>query len=259
MDLRSIMLKSMGIAVVLCTSLSITVLAEKDQLDFEVQAVEYSKRDDGVTGEASEEFTDGDYYSGSYVNGKRDGMGTYSFNNGDIYTGEWKDDEISGAGKYMFADGASMIGEFDEGVFMDGVFSYSDADGTYEVTVDNGEYTDQFKATFLSGDVYEGTYDGGAFEGKCEITYASGDTYTGMVADNLKEGVGTYVWANGASYTGDWENDEMNGTGVYYYTENTFPRLEGTFVNNQPEGTLEYFIGETVSVSTEWSNGTCVG
>ena len=62
----------------------------------------------------------------------------------------------------------------------------------------------------------------------------------------------------GAVYIGEWENDMMNGHGIYYYSSSSYPRLEGEFVNNQPEGECEYYTGENASIMTMWKDGECV-
>ena len=50
----------------------------------------------------------------------------------------------------------------------------------------------------------------------------------------------------------------MNGSGTYYFSSDQYPHLEGTFVNNQPSGTCEYYTDENVSITTVWKDGKCV-
>ena len=42
---------------------------------------------------------------GEWVNGKKEGKGSYKFPNGDFYEGEWKNDQIMGEGKFIYKDG----------------------------------------------------------------------------------------------------------------------------------------------------------
>ena len=110
----------------------------------------------------------------------------------------------------------------------------------------------------MNGDIYKGIYKNDFVSGKCKILYNSGDQYEGEVEKNDKSGNGTYTWSNGAVYIGEWENDMMNGHGIYYYSSSSYPRLEGEFVNNQPEGECEYYTGENASIMTMWKDGECV-
>ena len=42
---------------------------------------------------------------GEWVNGKKEGNGSYKFPNGDLYEGGWKNDQIMGEGKFIYKDG----------------------------------------------------------------------------------------------------------------------------------------------------------
>ncbi len=236
------------------------VIEEETEADvlFEMQSVVLSNRNDDYSGEDTIEYSDESTYTGSFAQGKRSGNGTYLFANGDKYSGKWADDLMSGEGDYQFASGAELSGTFEVGKFKKGTFTYSDDNGKYKVKIKNFKQSKKITATFSNGDVYYGTYNNDSFSGECKILYASGDYYDGQVSDNNKNGSGTYKWANGAVYIGEWQDDMMNGSGTYYFSSDQYPHLEGTFVNNQPSGTCEYYTDENVSITTVWKDGKCV-
>jgi hypothetical protein len=48
-------------------------------------------------GQGQEKWVDGSSYVGSYVNGKKDGIGLYRWSDGSLYGGEWVENKINGA------------------------------------------------------------------------------------------------------------------------------------------------------------------
>ena len=264
MDLRKI--RNIGIALTvsmlgLLVNPNIITAKTNDTTDviYEIQQLTFSDKKDDFSGNDEEEYSDGADYDGDYLNGKRDGAGRYTFDNGDYYEGQWENDLMSGEGVYHFFDGATLTGTFKKCKLRDGIFCYTDENGEYEIEVKEYKYSEEITATFLNGDIYKGNYEDDVFSGKCKILYNSGDQYEGEVEKNDKSGNGTYTWINGAFYIGEWKDDMMNGLGVYHYSSGSYPRLEGEFVNNQPEGECKYYTGENASITTTWKNGECVG
>lgn len=51
-------------------------------------------------------------FSGSYKDGKRNGIGKLIFSNGDIYDGKWKDDQRHGVGKQTYKNGTVYDGKW---------------------------------------------------------------------------------------------------------------------------------------------------
>lgn len=41
-------------------------------------------------------------YEGSYVDGKKAGVGKMTYPNGDVYTGQWKNNVMEGEGTYVY-------------------------------------------------------------------------------------------------------------------------------------------------------------
>ncbi len=67
----------------------------------------------------TEHYSNGDQYSGEFVNGKYNGNGTYIWANGDRYEGEFMDGQIDGAGRLTFFG----TGQYWEGLFISGQIS----------------------------------------------------------------------------------------------------------------------------------------
>ena len=63
------------------------------------------------------------YYWGCFLNGQKNGIGTYIWNNKSKYEGEWKNDQLNGYGIYYFSDGRQYIGEWKDS-YMNGFGIY---------------------------------------------------------------------------------------------------------------------------------------
>lgn len=75
-------------------------------------------------------FPDGNTYTGSWKNGKRDGKGTFTWSKGDVYTGDWVADEKMGSGINNYAGGQKYVGKMYNGV-LEGEGTYLLASGYY--------------------------------------------------------------------------------------------------------------------------------
>ena len=59
-----------------------------------------------MEGEGKVCYPVGDVYQGHFVDGKREGQGTFVYAaTGNVYRGNWHDDVRSGQGTYCYADG----------------------------------------------------------------------------------------------------------------------------------------------------------
>lgn len=64
-------------------------------------------------GTGTRSFSNGDVYTGSFVNGQRCGFGKLFFKNGDLYAGHWENDRFHGFGKlFVQVGGAALEGHF---------------------------------------------------------------------------------------------------------------------------------------------------
>lgn len=55
-------------------------------------------------GSGQAHYNNGDIYQGDFINGQREGFGSYSFNKIYRYEGDWKNNTFSGKGK-LFRNG----------------------------------------------------------------------------------------------------------------------------------------------------------
>lgn len=46
-------------------------------------------------------YSNGDRYEGDWLDGNKDGKGTYTYVNGNKYNGEWKEDAVNGKGTVL--------------------------------------------------------------------------------------------------------------------------------------------------------------
>ena len=51
-------------------------------------------------------------YEGEFMDGKRNGQGTYTWTDEGKYEGKWKDGKSHGQGTFTFSDGNKGVGEF---------------------------------------------------------------------------------------------------------------------------------------------------
>jgi hypothetical protein len=66
-----------------------------------------------MSDDSDEDWAGGDVYEGEWMNGKRNGKGTYTSDNGDVLEGEWKDDKKHGKGKLTLANGDVYDGNWE--------------------------------------------------------------------------------------------------------------------------------------------------
>ena len=93
-------------------------------------------------------YPNGDCYHGLWEAGKRHGDGTYAYANGDFYSGGWDNDKKHGEGSYEYAkDGSQMIGTWKEGKYTEGKWVYPN--GSYQGSFKEGKFVG--KGTFEFG------------------------------------------------------------------------------------------------------------
>ena len=174
---------------------------------------------------------DGSYYSGFWLDGKREGNGDMIFPNGDSYAGEWANNEFDGFGVYEYATAKAVY----QGDWAGGL---QNGNGLYKCP--------QFS--------YNGQWDKGWMDGDGVLTFSNGDRYEGTIHENMIDGIGAYNFANGNWYEGEFVNGKMNGLGVFQFQNGN--RFEGEFYEGKiyGDGTM-YLVGEkgTVSITGFWS------
>lgn len=102
-------------------------------------------------------FSDESTYKGSYLNGKREGVGTNVTSYGDIYQGSWVNDVPEGYGLYIQFNGDYYKGEFKDGYPEGkGVMYYYESKISFEGEVVKGMKNGKGSETYPNGCEYQG-------------------------------------------------------------------------------------------------------
>ena len=118
-------------------------------------------------------FSNGDVYSGEFLNGSRTGEGTYTWASGNVYSGDFVDGSLTGEGTITWVDGETYSGDFVDGS--------RTGEGTY---------------TWASGNVYSGDFVDGSRTGEGTYTWVDGMSYTGGWVDGTPTGTPPYREGN---------------------------------------------------------------
>lgn len=89
---------------------------------------------------------------------------------------------------------------------------------------------------------YRGQFKAGRKHGQgTKVWVDTGDRYEGTFVEDRKEGHGVYTWGTGSMwanerYSGAYVDDQRHGQGTYIWPSGE--RYEGSWINDQPTGTL---------------------
>lgn len=136
-------------------------------------------------------------FEGEYNDmGQKHGKGTMRWSNGDIYTGDFLNDVRHGHGTLSFYgtrqnhDGGEYVGDWEH--------NQMHGNGTRR---------------YPNGDVYTGAYNRGQRQGEGRFYYANGDLYHGDFAQNHLHGKGRYYYASGTRFEGSFYHSKRSGVG----------------------------------------------
>ncbi|KAJ9544690.1 hypothetical protein OSB04_024397 [Centaurea solstitialis] len=180
----------------------------------------------GEVYQAERYISNGDYYTGYWLENAPHGFGKYWWTDGCMYVGDWYRGQTMGKGTFSWPSGASYQGEFKSG-YMDGEGIYTGPNGdTYKgFWVMNLRHGYGIKE-YTNGDVYDGEWCRGLQEGNGKYEWKdSGNCYSGewmngimwewedgIWEEGLPKGKGAFQWADGSFYIGNWSYDpsELN-------------------------------------------------
>mmetsp|Transcript_256 Transcript_256/g.1101 ORF Transcript_256/g.1101 Transcript_256/m.1101 type:complete len:900 (-) Transcript_256:101-2800(-) len=173
---------------------------------------------DGQGSFQSKEFS----HRGSWVNGKRHGVGQCDWVSGASYQGQWRDDLCDGSGIFR-------------GVGHKGVLQQSDdsEQQTYEVYEGQwilGQREGQSKWIDGKGSTFQGSFVSGSLHGTGEVCLPSKDRYRGEWVNGRKHGKGVFVFWDGSRIEGEWQDDQLHGTGEHVSVAGT--RTTRTYGHN---------------------------
>ena len=187
-SMLSLLLIAVFISIILCTSVSAAPFAQISPFSPSPMAGDYR----------TEKYSNGDQYTGYFVNGKYNGEGTYIWANGDRYEGEFMDGQIDGAGRLTFFGN----GQYWEGLFIHG--QIGNGSGVYYW----GNNGDKFDGQWLNGKP-EGTgillhADGTSNK----VTYSNGQfvSQSGNTAGGNQSQFGSQSQYGGGSYANPFAN-----------------------------------------------------
>ncbi|XP_050283136.1 phosphatidylinositol 4-phosphate 5-kinase 6-like [Quercus robur] len=167
-------------------------------------------------------LSNGDFYTGQWIDNFPHGHGKYLWPDGCMYVGEWYRGKTMGKGKFSWPSGATYEGEFKTG-YMDGRGTYTGSSGdTYRgywvMNLKHGHGT----KSFSNGDYYEGEWRRGLQDGQGRYQWKNGNHYIGQWRNGVMNGNGTMIWSNGNRYDGCWEDGWPKGNGTFRWPDGSF-------------------------------------
>lgn len=172
----------------------------------------------------------GDQYNGDFINGKREGDGTYIFSDETKYKGKFVNNKFRGYGEMKWPHlQIKYIGEFSDGLF-----------------------NNHGKLIGNNGEQYEGNFKNGLYDGRGKYTFDDGSTYEGSFSANFRHGDGIFINKNNEfRFEGRWENDFPHGKGTFIIGDITIKgdwrngyieTIEGQINNDFNEDILNFQI-----------------
>ncbi|XP_019071431.1 phosphatidylinositol 4-phosphate 5-kinase 6-like [Solanum lycopersicum] len=188
------------------------IVEEEDvQQQENVDGEDYYHPMNGETYQLEKFLSNGDYYTGYWVDNLPNGQGKYWWTDGCMYVGDWSKGKMKGQGVFSWPSGAMYEGNFKNG--------YMDGEGTY---------------TAPNGDTFRGCWLMDLKHGNGVNEYANGDCYDGEWCRGLQETNGKYTWKNGNYYVGQWANGTICGDGKLYWKNGNL--FEGNWEDGLPKG-----------------------
>ncbi|WJX36668.1 Phosphatidylinositol 4-phosphate 5-kinase 6 [Trifolium repens] len=195
-------------------------------------------------------FTNGDFYTGQWLEKFPHGIGKYLWIDGCMYVGEWIQGFTMGKGRFSWPSGATYEGEF-KTFYMDGKGTYIGSSGdTYKgswvMNLKNGNGNESFP----NGDFYDGEWKKGLQNGHGRYQWKNGNHYIGQWRNGLFNGNGTMMWQNGNRYDGCWEDGLPKGNGTFRWCDGSF--YVGVWSKDPNEQSGTYYPSGSCDAHLEW-------
>ena len=186
-------------------------------------------------------------YVGDWVDGKRQGNGTFTTSNGSSYTGQFNDGLEHGSGTYSSASGTRYEGEWRQGKYHgEGILTTSDGHrvqgefrkGKLWSCVKYDESGNEIE-TIFRGETYQGKTKNNVPHGKGILTSANGDKCEGNFVRGEKHGGGKLTTLGGSSgYLGGFHKGKRSGQGVEFTVHDGYGtwKYQGEFEDDKPHG-----------------------
>ena len=204
-------------------------------------------KDEEVTGKLLIIWESGVVVEGKFEDARLTGKGVVTLVDETVYKGKFSEGVLQlSENEAVDQWGTIFSGEFVNGVFVNGMISYSSGtidkgafvDGKlsgeglvewgegdfYEGVFDDGELVDGIKI-FTTGITLEGTYKENEIYGYGTKTLANEFILEGLFLDGVPNGYGVITFVNGDVYEGDWKK------GILKYSEDLAVNHYGTMFN----------------------------
>jgi len=163
------------------------------------------------------------YYSGDFSEDKAQNYGVYVSSDGNKYSGYWVNDYQEGEGTEYYADTkATYVGLFVKGE--------KHGEGTLELA-DKTKYKGAFKNnnieghgifTWPDGREYNGNWKDNKMNGHGIYSWLDGRKYEGEYKNDIKEGKGKYYWNETHYYDGEFKKMGKDMVMAFYLTMERF-------------------------------------
>jgi len=153
-------------------------------------------------------------YIGEWVDGRREGRGSFVLHN-NLYNGGWKNDKKFGRAELIYSSGEVYHGTF----------------------LDNLQRTPRAWQDDSCGSVLIILV---SVDGRGKLLYPDGTLYVGEWVKGFRHGRGKLLYANGDAYEGYWENDTITGMGRFISRDGM--RYEGWLSYHAPRHVLFLLI-----------------
>jgi uncharacterized protein (TIGR02145 family) len=215
-------------------------------------------------------YSNGNTYTGNWMNGVRHGLGSLTFANGDCLSGEWVNNKMTGKGTYLWLGGYYYTGEWQNGQMTGlGYMIYSNG-AKREGNFVNGEFITPIHAisTIYSKPPYN---DPNYFLNLCAVTNSSSLINFGSQNTLKTVTLGNQVWCSENLKLDKFKNgeiikqaktlEEWNGfiqrkepAWCYYeffdFNDEFYGKLYNWYAVNDPRGLAP--SGFHVSTSQDW-------
>ncbi|KAF9688783.1 hypothetical protein SADUNF_Sadunf01G0024000 [Salix dunnii] len=199
---------------------------------------------------AEKALSNGDFYTGQWLDSLPHGHGKYLWTDGCIYLGEWYKGKTMGKGKFGWFSGANYEGDF-KGGYMDGRGTLTGSSGdTYRgywvMNLRHGQGTQ----SYANGDCYDGDWRRGSQDGHGRYRWNTSHHYIGQWKSGLMNGNGTMIWSNGNRYDGFWQGGLPKGNGSFRWPDGGF--YVGFWSKDPNEQNGTYYPSGSSSGNLDW-------
>ena len=167
-------------------------------------------------GEGKLIYVNGNQYQGSFLGGLPDGKGKLTQTNNDIYEGDWKNGKIMGQGERVYNNGDKYVGSLLNDIRNGkGLYLFINGD-SYNGNWVNGKANGKGILRFRNGDIYDGEFKENSICGRGTFKKNTGETLIGEFKSGLINGMGTSINTLGEKYNGEFLFGKKHGNGKLY-------------------------------------------